>query len=112
MRTLLALAAVALCASAALPAAATAARRTCPGTVAFSGTKTKIVVLRGVSCARAKRVVRGYDSGRPPRPWLCALAHAPFDRVNGRIVGFSCGSGRRSGDLRTFPHAFLGTLAA
>lgn len=111
MRRTLALAA-ALCALALLPATAPAARKSCPGTVSFSGTRTKIVVLRGVTCARARRVVRAYDAGEAPPPWRCGLAHAPFDKVNGRIVGFSCGSGRSSGDLRRFPHAFLGTLAA
>jgi hypothetical protein len=85
------------------------ARRTCPGTVKFSGTTNKIVILRGVSCRTARRVVRAYDRGTPPRPWACALAHAPFDRIDGRIVGFSCGRGGRRGNIRRWPHAFVGT---
>ena len=91
-------------------AAPAEARRTCPGTVTFSGTPTKIVILRGVSCRTARRVVRAYDRGSPPRPWQCFLAHAPFDRVGGRIVGFSCAWGGRRGDVRRWPHAFLGTI--
>ena len=76
-----------------VPAAALAegSRTTCPGAVRFSSTPTIVVVLRGVSCAEAKRVVGAYGRGTLPRPWLCALAHAPFDRIDGRIVGLSCG---------------------
>ena len=70
------------------------ARRTCPG----------------VSCAEAKRVARAYGLTRSTAPWFCALAHAPFDRINGRIVGFSCGRGGSRGDLRKWPHAFVGTI--
>jgi hypothetical protein len=93
-----------------LMAAPAEARRTCPGTVKFSGSTNKIVILRGVSCRTARRVVRAYDRRfRPPRPWVCGLAHAPFDRINGRIVGFSCGRGGRRGNVRRWPHAFVGT---
>jgi hypothetical protein len=93
-----------------LTAAPAEARRTCPGTVRFSGTPTKIVILRAVSCTTARRVVRRYDRGTPPRPWACALAHAPFDRIDGRIVGFSCGRGGHRGNIRRWPHAFVGTV--
>lgn len=92
-------------------AAAPAAQKTCSGTVPFSGTKTVIVILRGTTCAEAKRVVRAYDKGTAPKPWSCGLAHAPFDRVHGRIVGFSCGHGSGPGNLRARSHAFLGTIA-
>jgi hypothetical protein len=106
---------VLLAVTAVLALAATAgagpARTTCPGKVTFSRTPTVVVVLRGVSCAQAKRVVRAYDRGTPPRPWACALAHAPFDRIGGRIVGFSCARGGTRGDLRRWPHAFVGTIA-
>jgi hypothetical protein len=97
----------------ALPAAglAESSRTTCKGAVRFSGTPTVVVVLRGVSCAEAKRVLAGYNRGRPPRPWLCALAHAPFDRIGGRIVGLSCGWGAGPGNLRARRHAFVGTVA-
>jgi hypothetical protein len=97
---------------ASLMAAPAEARRTCPGTVTFSRTPTKIVILRAVSCRTARRVVRAYDRGVPPGPWRCALAHAPFDRINGRIVGFSCARGGRRGNLRRWPHAFVGTIRA
>jgi hypothetical protein len=94
----------------ALLAAPAEARRTCPGTVSFSGKPNKIVILRGVSCKTARRVVRIYDRRfRGPPPWRCALAHAPFDRIDGRIVGFSCAWGGRRGDIRRWPHAFVGT---
>jgi hypothetical protein len=106
---------VLLAVTAVLALAATAgagpARTTCPGKVTFSRTPTVVVVLRGVSCAQAKRVVRAYDRGTPPRPWACALAHAPFDRIGGRIVGFSCARGGTRGDLRRWPHAFVCTIA-
>ena len=112
MRTLLLLCA----AGAALLAASTAAnaesgRTTCRGAVQFSRTPTIVVVLRGVTCAEAKRVVRAYDRGASAGNWRCALAHAPFDRVDGRVVGFSCGRGGSRGNLRKWPHAFLGTIA-
>jgi hypothetical protein len=93
-----------------LMAAPAEARRTCPGTVSFAGKPNKIVILRGVSCRTARRVARIYDRRFwAPRPWLCALAHAPFDRIDGRVVGFSCGRGGRGGDIRRWPHAFVGT---
>ncbi len=102
--------AVAALALALAPSAAPAAeRKTCKGSISFSGTKTRIVVLRGVSCRKAKRVARAYDKGSPPGSWRCALARAPFDRIDGRIVGFSCGRGG-SGELRKRPHAFAGTV--
>jgi hypothetical protein len=85
------------------------ARKTCAGAIDFSGTRTVIVVLRGASCAEAKRVARAYGRFRSTAPWFCGLAHAPFDRIGGRIVGFSCGRGGTRGDLRKWPHAFVGT---
>jgi hypothetical protein len=94
----------------ALLAAPAEARRTCPGTVQFSGKANKIVILRGVSCRTARRVVRIYDRRfTAPRPWVCLLAHPPFDRIDGRIVGFSCGRGGRRGNIRRWPHAFVAT---
>jgi len=94
----------------AFTAAPSEARRTCPGTVTFAKKQIKIVILRGVSCRTARRVTRAYNRGRPPRPWVCLLAHAPFDRINGRDVGFSCAHGGRRGNIRRWPHAFVGTL--
>jgi hypothetical protein len=91
-------------------AAPAEARRTCPGTVTFARKQIKIVILRGVSCRTARRVARAYDRGTPPRPWVCLLAHAPFDKINGRDVGFSCARGGRRGDIRRWPHAFVGTF--
>jgi hypothetical protein len=93
------------------PATAGTLRATCPGSVAIAGTPTKVVVLRGVTCLDARRVLRAYDRGTLARPWSCAMAHAPFDHVGGRIVGLSCGSGKAK-DLRKRGHAFLGTVAA
>jgi hypothetical protein len=82
------------------------------GVVRFSGARTHIVVLRGTTCATAKRVARIYDRAfAPPAPWKCALAHAPFRRINGRNVGFSRGYGRGSSNLTSRTHAFVGTLA-
>jgi hypothetical protein len=86
-------------------------RTTCAGSVSFARTKTIVVVLRGTTCAEAKRVVRAYDRGSPPRPWFCGLAHAPFTHVNGHVVGFSCAHGGTRGNLRKWPHAFLGLVA-
>jgi hypothetical protein len=86
------------------------ARKTCPGAITFSRTPTVVVVLRGVSCAEAKRVARAYGRFRSTAPWFCGLAHAPFDRIDGRVVGFSCGRGGSRGDLRKWPHAFVGTV--
>ena len=93
------------------PATAGAVRKPCPGSVQFDGTPTKIVLLRGVTCLEARRVLRGYERRALPRGWSCAMAHAPFDFVGGRIVGLSCGSGKVK-DLRKRGHAFLGTVAA
>jgi hypothetical protein len=97
--------------AAALAGPAAAEGRRCPGTIAFSGSTIAVVTLRGVTCAQAKRVARGYARFSPPAPWKCALAHAPFDRIAGRIVGFSCGYGPGPGNLRLRRHAFLGTIA-
>jgi hypothetical protein len=89
---------------------APAAFRDC-GVVRFSGTRTHIVVLRGTTCTTAKRVARAYDRAFvAPAPWRCALAHAPFRRINGHEVGFSCGYGRGSSNLASRTHAFVGTL--
>ncbi|MEA2304297.1 MAG: hypothetical protein QOH43_1577 [Solirubrobacteraceae bacterium] len=93
------------------PATAGAVRRPCPGSVQFAGTPTKIVLLRGVTCLEAGRVLRAYDRRALPRGWSCAMTHAPFDFVGGRIVGLVCGSGKVK-DLRKRGHAFLGTVAA
>lgn len=112
MKTFAVLISVAGALGLALAPTAPAAQRSCSGTVAFSGTKTVIVVLRGTTCTEAKRVVRTYDKTfAPPKPWSCGLAHAPFDKVKGRTVGFSCGYGKGGHNLRTRTHAFLGTIA-
>jgi hypothetical protein len=86
-------------------------RTTCAGSISFERTKTIVVVLRGTTCAEAKRVVRAYDRGSLPQPWFCGLAHAPFTRIDGHVVGFSCAHGGTRGDLRRWPHAFLGLVA-
>ena len=99
-------AAVATALLAALLLSTASAGRSC-GSISFSGTRTTIYVLRGVSCREAKRVARAYARFDSYRGWKCALAHGdnPF---RGREVGFSCGKGQGSGDLRKFPRAFLG----
>jgi hypothetical protein len=86
-------------------------RTTCAGAVSFARTKTIVVVLRGTTCAEAKRIVRAYDRGSPAPPWVCFLTHAPFTRIDGRVVGFSCARGGTRGDIRRWPHAFLGLVA-
>jgi hypothetical protein len=112
MRSLLlataALVAAVISLAAAGPAAA--ARHSC-GSVTLFGTPVRVVALRGVRCTTAKRITRGIHDGSAQRAgWSCALAHAPFDRIGGRDVAFSCGRGGRSGDLRRWPHAFVGTV--
>jgi hypothetical protein len=78
------------------------------GAIDFSGTSTRIVVLRGVSCSVAKEVAHHFavTSGGPQGSsgWSCFLAHAPFRKVNGRKVGFTCRKGRA--------HTFVGTVAS
>jgi hypothetical protein len=113
MRTILvALAAVVASAVLSLAAAgpASAARHSC-GSVKLFGSSVRVVVLHGVTCTTAKRVTRGIHDGAAQRAgWSCALAHAPFDRIGGRDVAFSCGKGGRRGNLRDWPHAFVGTV--
>src|SRR4051794_16339938 len=88
-------AAVLLTTIAAAPAAAKP--RDC-GAISFSHTNTHIVVLRGVSCTVAKEVAKHFavSSGGPQGSsgWSCFLAHAPFRKIGGRDVGFSCSNGR------------------
>jgi len=92
------------------PAAADARHYHECGTIRFSGRTTHIVVLRGTTCQTAKRVARRYDRGRAPRPWKCFLAHAPFRKINGRDVGFSCGYGTGGSNVASRSHAFVGTF--
>jgi hypothetical protein len=86
-------------------------RTTCAGAVSVARTKTIVVVLRGTTCAEAKRIVRAYGRGSPAPPWVCFLTHAPFTRIDGKIVGFSCARGGSRGDIRKWPHVFLGLVA-
>lgn len=93
------------------------AQETDCGTVTFSGTETTIVALRGVECSEAVEVTAAYDtsSPTPPEPWDCGLAHEPFDSYplpdgSTGVIGFSCGSGGSGGDLKAWPHAFIGVL--
>jgi hypothetical protein len=104
--------ALAVGAAAAVTLATVADARRYPdcGTIRFSGATTHIVVLRGTTCATARRVARRYDRGQPTRPWQCFLAHAPFRKVNGRRVGFSCGYGTGGSNVASRSHAFVGTL--
>lgn len=106
MRALLVCLAFAACLAALAPATASAAR-TCKGTVKVTGKKTKIVVLRGVSCRKAKSVARKFR--RPPVGWGCGGVHPDAKPVNGRRPLYVCGSGS-SGDLTKSPKAFLITV--
>jgi hypothetical protein len=116
MRSLLvALAAIVACVAlpltwAADPAPA-ATKRACSGSVDLFGSSLRIVVLQGVSCTTAKRVTRRIHSGGAQKAgWSCALAHAPFSKIDGRDIAFTCAKGGRGGSLLTWPHAFVGTV--
>ncbi|HEY8584546.1 MAG TPA: hypothetical protein VIL49_16420 [Capillimicrobium sp.] len=82
------------------------------GAISFAGTQTHVVVLQGVRCGAAKKVARRFDRRGVggTGAWRCAYAHAPFRKVLGSKVGFSCGKGGTSGDLSQWPRAFVGTL--
>ena len=82
------------------------------GAIAFAGTRTHVVALQGVRCGTAKAVARRFDRRGVggTGAWRCAYAHAPFRKVLGRKVGFSCGKGGTSGDLSQWPRAFVGTI--
>jgi hypothetical protein len=85
----------------ALPDAGASGRRSC-GTIESTSVYpyARVVVIRNVSCRKARRVAKRYDSrGTPPPNWACALAHDDRPRL------FSCGSGGRRGDLRRWPRA-------
>jgi hypothetical protein len=105
--TLAAAAAVAAPAAPAAPVEAAKLKRC--GTIAFGGTKVKIVVIRRTSCKTAIRTARRYDRSRSTGSWACALSHGD-SRYHGYKVGFVCASGGTSGDLRKWPHAFLGAV--
>jgi hypothetical protein len=106
MRVICALFAAGLLALLAAGPAAAAKPRDC-GAIDFSGTNTRVVVLRGVSCVVAKEIALRFSvtAGGPQGStgWSCFLAHAPFRQIRGRDVGFTCKRGRR--------HAFVGTVA-
>jgi hypothetical protein len=104
-------ASVVLCLTWSVGPASAASKRPCSGTVTLFSTKLQIVVLQGVSCQTAKRVTRRIHSGGSQRTgWSCALAHAPFSKINGRDIAFTCAKGGHSGSLLTWPHAFVGTV--
>jgi hypothetical protein len=107
------LAAVAAVAAPAAPASTDAPVRAAKlkrcGTISFSGTKTKIVVIRRASCRTAIRIARRYAKFESTGSWRCALAHGD-SRYHGYKVGFSCGAGGKSGDLKKWPHAFIGAV--
>ena len=73
-------------------------RTTCKGAVRFSGTPTIVVVLRGVSCAEAKRVlarVRPRDAAAPVALRARARAVRPDRRPHRRpLVRLGRGPGR------------------
>jgi hypothetical protein len=89
-----------------------ATKRACGGSVTLFSTKLKIVVLQGVTCRTARRVTHGiHNGGSQKTGWSCALAHAPFSKINGRDIAFTCAKGGSGGSLLTWPHAFVGTVA-
>lgn len=74
---------------------------TIPSTSIYA--RARVVAIRGVSCATARRVALTYDRGvRSPRGWGCFLAHSDLPRI------FSCGSGENpgGGDVRGSSRAF------
>ena len=79
------------------------------GSISFSGTKTKIVVIRSTSCKTAKKIAHRYAKFASTGKWSCALAHGS-SKYHGYDVGFSCGAGGSSGDLKKWPHAFFGAV--
>lgn len=107
-RTLLALATLTAFLTLALAPGSQARPRTCKPAITIYNTKTYVITLKGTTCAQAKRAARAFGRGTPPRPWLCALSHAPFDRINGHKVLFSCGYGSGPSNLRKRAHSFVG----
>jgi hypothetical protein len=64
--------------------------------------KAKVIAIRGVDCAEARKVAKKYDhKGVPKGKWQCFLAHGGGRRL------FSCGYGGSQGDVRDFPHALI-----
>jgi hypothetical protein len=83
------------------------------GEITFANSPTTIVVLRGAECSEAINVASLYAASTGSSRWQCALAHEPFDKYTlpdgtQGIIGFSCGYGQASGNLRAAPHAFIG----
>jgi hypothetical protein len=82
---------------------AQAARKSC-GTISSTSTyeRARVVVLRRVSCRRARRVARRYDhEGTTRGRWRCGLAHGDGRRL------FSCGYPAEPGDIRDWRHALV-----
>jgi hypothetical protein len=92
----------------AAPTPASAKLKRC-GSISFSGTKVKIVVIRSTSCKTAVKVAKRYARSAAIGKWACALAHGDTT-YHGYKVGFTCGAGASSGDLRKWPHAFIGAV--
>jgi hypothetical protein len=111
LRTLLLSVAVAalVAVAAAAPAGARSPHLKRCGTISFSGTPTKILVIRRTRCRTARRIAHRYDELRPLGGWRCALGHNG-STYRGHRVGFACGLGARRGSLERFPHAFIGAL--
>jgi hypothetical protein len=64
--------------------------------------KAKVIAIRGVGCAKARKVARRYDQeSKQTGRWQCFLAHDDLPRL------FSCGRGGESGDVRKWPHALV-----
>jgi hypothetical protein len=79
------------------------ARKTC-GKISSTSVydKAKVIAIRGVGCAKARKVARRYDhDSKQTGSWQCFLAHDDLPRL------FSCGRGAESGDVRKWPHALV-----
>ena len=64
--------------------------------------RAKVIAIRGVGCAEARKVAKKYDQfGQSKSPWECFLSHGGGRRL------FSCGYGGTQGDVRDFPHALV-----
>ena len=97
---LLSVSVLGLLAVALMPGTASA-RRSC-GTIPSTSVypRARVIAIRGVSCATARRVARSYDNrGSAPSPWRCGLAHGDRPRL------FSCGYPAGGGSLTRSRHA-------
>jgi uncharacterized membrane protein len=77
------------------------------GKVSFSGTTVRIFVIRRTTCRTAEKVARDYGKFESTGKWACFLSHGG-PTYQGVAYGFSCGKGGSRGDVKRWPHAFIG----